>query len=84
MIVVFDGANKVAFAILTGCAGEHCIHVVGVQIQHHREVVNGLVNLAELVEGTASDLVRAKVPGVDLEQGVAVVHGVVVVALLHV
>lgn len=58
-VVIFNGLCKVTSFILTRSSSICRIYMVRVNLEHDCEIFDGLVNLAQFLEGASSDVIRA-------------------------
>ena len=76
-VVVVDRLSEVPSLVLAGSSCIRRVDVVWVNLEHRGEVVNRLVDLAQLLEGAPSDVESSCVLRVKLHQLVAVLDGLV-------
>lgn len=60
-VVVLNSFREVPSLVFAGASRISCVDVVGVQLEHSREVVNALVNLVQLLVGAPPDVVSARI-----------------------
>lgn len=84
VVKIFQSFLKFANPVEAGSSGKQSVHMLRVQLNDQRKILNGHFDFLNFLVSTAHQIISSDIFAVDLKYSVTVVDGLIVLLFLHV